>query len=98
MVRTQIQLTEKQARRLRQVAAAQRRSMADLIRGSVDVLLAQPDAGDDDAKLQRALSVIGRFRSGAGDLSTAHDGHLAEVLNRDDLRRYKRPARRARRG
>ena len=82
MVRTQIQLTEKQARRLKQLAAAQGRSMADLIRRSVDALLSQPDSGDDDAKRERALSVIGRFRSGAGDLSTAHDRHLADVMGR----------------
>lgn len=83
MVRTQIQLTENQARRLKQLAASQGRSMADLIRSSVDALLTQPDAGDDDQlKRERAANVIGRFRSGTGDLSTAHDRHLADVLGR----------------
>jgi Arc/MetJ-type ribon-helix-helix transcriptional regulator len=82
MVRTQIQLTEAQARRLKQLAAAQGRSMADLIRTTVDALLAQPDAHDHEARRARALRAAGRFRSGVGDLSTQHDRHLAEVLTR----------------
>jgi Arc/MetJ-type ribon-helix-helix transcriptional regulator len=81
MVRTQIQLTEKQARRLKQLAAAQGRSMADLIRSSVDALLAQPE-GNDDRRRARALRAAGRFRSGVRDLSSRHDRHLAEVLDR----------------
>jgi predicted transcriptional regulator len=80
MVRTQIQLTEKQARRLKQLAAARGRSMADLIRSSVDVLLAQPEAHDDEAKRTRALRAAGRFRSGIGNLSSAHDRHLSEIF------------------
>ena len=82
MVRTQIQLTETQARRLKQLAAAQGRSMADLIRTTVDALLAQPDAHDHEARRARALRAAGRFRSGVRDLSSQHDRHLADVLDR----------------
>lgn len=82
MVRTQIQLTEVQARRLRQLAAARGRSMADLIRGSVDALLADPAAAGDAERRERAKRVTGRFRSGAGDLATAHDRHLADAFRR----------------
>ena len=82
MVRTQIQLTERQAKRLKQLAAARGRSMADLIRESVDNLLAHPDALDRDAARQRALAAAGRFRSGAGDLATAHDRHLADAFRK----------------
>lgn len=80
MVRTQIQLTETQARRLKQLAAAQGRSMAAVIRSSVDTLLAAPEASDDDVRRTRALRAAGRFRSGVRDLSSKHDRHLAEVL------------------
>lgn len=80
MVRTQIQLTERQARRLKQLAAARGRSMADLIRVSVDALLAEPDAIDDDVRRERAIAAAGRFRSGAGDLASAHDRHLADAF------------------
>jgi Arc/MetJ-type ribon-helix-helix transcriptional regulator len=82
MVRTQIQLTEKQARRLKQLAAAQGRSMADLIRSSVDALLAQPEANDAEVRRIRALRAAGRFRSGVRDLSSQHDRHLVDVLGR----------------
>jgi Arc/MetJ-type ribon-helix-helix transcriptional regulator len=80
MVRTQIQLTEKQARRLKQLAAARGRSMADLIRSSVDALLAQPETQDAEAARARALRAAGRFRSGLNDLSSEHDRHLSAVL------------------
>lgn len=82
VVRTQIQLTEKQARRLRQLAAAEGRSMAALIRRSVDALLAQPEAHEDEVRRTRALRAAGRFRSGVRDLSAQHDRHLGEVLGR----------------
>lgn len=82
MVRTQIQLTERQARRLKKLAAAQGRSMADLIRRSVDAMLAQPGANDDEVRRARALRAAGRFRSGVRDLSSQHDRHLAEVFER----------------
>ena len=82
MVRTQIQLTETQARRLKELAAAKGRSMAELVRSSIDALLTQPEVGTADAKRNRALSVVGRFHSGAGDLSTDHDRHLADVFSR----------------
>ena len=82
MVRTQIQLTAKQARRLKQLAAARGRSMADLIRRSVDELLARPDTCDDAVKRVRTLGAAGRFRSGVRDLSSQHDRHLSEILGR----------------
>jgi hypothetical protein len=82
MVRTQIQLTETQARRLKQLAAAQGRSMADLIRTTVDALLAQPDTSGREARRARAIRAAGRFRSGLRDLSSQHDRHLADVLGR----------------
>jgi Arc/MetJ-type ribon-helix-helix transcriptional regulator len=82
MVRTQIQLTEKQARRLKRLAAAQGRSMADLIRSGVDALLAASEGSDDDVRRQRALAAIGRFRSGVRDLATAQDRYAANTLDR----------------
>jgi len=56
--------------------------MAALIRASVDALLAEPTAADVDVKRERALRAVGRFRSGHRDLSTAHDRHLAQVLDK----------------
>lgn len=79
MVRTQIQLTEKQARRLKHLAAARGRSMADLIRESVDVMLAQSQVQELEGRRVRAARAAGRFRSGSSDLAAEHDRHLADA-------------------
>jgi hypothetical protein len=79
MVRTQILLTEEQAHNLRKLAAAERRSMADLVRDGVGALLrARAGGGQHDAKA-RALAAVGRFHSGVPDLGSRHDDHLAET-------------------
>jgi len=82
MVRTQIQLTEAQVRALKRLAAAEGRSMADLIRSGVDALLVEADTRGEETKRARALRAVGRFRSGVRDLSSRHDRHLAKVLGR----------------
>jgi Arc/MetJ-type ribon-helix-helix transcriptional regulator len=83
MVRTQIQLTEQQATRLKRLAAERQRSMADLIREGVDRLL------DDEAtgisrreRMQSAAASFGRFHSGVGDLAARHDVHFADAAHR----------------
>ncbi len=79
MVRTQIQLTEEQAARLKRLAAARGRSMADLVREGVDRLL-RDEAGTSRAdRMRQVARVFGRFRSGAGDLSRRHDAHFADA-------------------
>jgi len=80
MVRTQILLTETQAQKLRTLAAAQRRSMADLVRDGVDALLKAREGGSRNDARTRAMAAAGRFRSGVRDLGTSHDDHLAEAL------------------
>ena len=79
MVRTQILLTEAQAQELRRLAAAEHRSMADLVRDGVDALLKSHGGGRKNEAKARALAAAGRFRSGVPDLGTRHDDHLAEV-------------------
>lgn len=85
MIRTQIQLTEAQARALKRLAAERRVSIAELIRQSIDrlVLSAGPDA---DTKRQRAIAAAGRFHSGCSDLSAKHDQHLAEAYDHTGAR------------
>ena len=81
MVRTQIQLTEAQARALRAQARAQERSMADLVRESVSEYLARRPVADRDELARRALAVAGRYRSGCRDLAVATlTGDLDEAL------------------
>lgn len=79
MVRSQIQLTEEQMRRLRALAAAEGRSLADLIREGVDALLRRRATPDPAAVRRRALALAGRLRSGLGDLAADHDRYLGEA-------------------
>lgn len=76
MVRTQIQLTEAQARALKRLAAERGVSIAALIREAVDRLV---HGGDPDAVWRRALAVIGRYSAGPGNVSEDHDRHLEEA-------------------
>jgi hypothetical protein len=78
MIRTQIQLSESQLRRLKAAAAARGVSLAELVRRGVDVLLA---AGAREAGWKRLGSAVGscRDRSGARDVARRHDRYLAEA-------------------
>ncbi len=79
MVRTQIQLTEEQAKALKRLARRSRSSMAEVIRRSIDRYLSASVDRDRNELVRRARAVAGRFHSGAGDLSARHDQHLAET-------------------
>lgn len=80
MVRTQIQLTDEQARTLKRIAAERHRSMADLIREGVDRLLAdEPQTSSRGERMRQASAWFGRFRSGTGDLAARHDQHFADA-------------------
>jgi hypothetical protein len=80
MVRTQIQLSERQAAQLKRLSAQQQRSMADLIREALDALLARQDSGARQERMRRATGAFGRFRSGTGDLARRHDAHFADAV------------------
>ena len=81
MIRTQIQLTERQARRLRAQARQEGVSLAEMIRRCVDKGLA--DETIDRAQLyERAAGLIGRFpdKSGASDVAENHDRYLEKAF------------------
>ena len=80
MIRTQIQLTEEQARRLREEARRERRSIADLVRESVTEYLAKRPGVSREELERRARSLAGSFRSGEADLAEHHDRHLDEAF------------------
>lgn len=79
MIRTQIQLTEEQANALRKRAKEEQRSLADLIRCSVDDYLARPRRAGHQARYRRALDVIGKYDSRRHDVSSRHDAYLSEA-------------------
>jgi len=80
VVRTQIQLTDTQARELKSLAASEGRSMADIIREAVDSALAVRGRVDREAVKRRSLAALGRFDSGLTDVSTNHDEYFAEAI------------------
>jgi hypothetical protein len=76
--RTQISLTEEQARRLRELAERRGTSMAALIRDAVDRAYPPPAPGDD--RWDKALAAVGGFRSGMTDAGVEHDRELADAF------------------
>ena len=79
MVRTQIQLTEQQARAVKAIAAAQGISVAEAIRRAIDVMIQSRSAMDTGERRRRALRIVGKFRSGKRDVSKRHDAYLTEA-------------------
>jgi post-segregation antitoxin (ccd killing protein) len=79
VIRTQVQLTEEQARQLRRLAAERGVSVAQLIRESVEALLERSAVSRDQELRRRAMAAAGRFRSGQGDIATRHDDYLVEA-------------------
>ncbi len=83
MIRTQIQLTDDQARGVKRLAAERQVSMAEVIRESIDRTLAAPQwAASREERVRQAIAAAGRFRSGGGDGSAHHDRYLAEAYRR----------------
>lgn len=81
MIRTQVQLTDAQARSLKAQARLQDRSVADLVRESVAEYLIRHGVDDRDALVRRAHDLAGSFRSGCRDLAEEHDRHLDEAFD-----------------
>lgn len=79
MIRTQIQLTEDQHERLRELAGRHNLSISELIRRSLSRVLDQEAEVSPQDRLRRAVAAAGRFASGRRDVSGKHDEHLAEA-------------------
>ena len=81
MIRTQIQLEEKQHRVLKEMAAEYKVSVATLIRQSVDLLIKKEAKPSQDELRQRAMALAGKRHDieGATDVSVNHDEYLEEI-------------------
>ncbi len=77
MIRTQIQLTEKQARVLKEIAHEKGISMAELIRRQVDTLIDVKGVDSRDHLIDRAKEACGTYHSGKKDISERHNEYLA---------------------
>ncbi|MCB0015261.1 MAG: ribbon-helix-helix protein, CopG family [Anaerolineales bacterium] len=80
MIRTQIQLTEEQARVLKRLSREQKRSVAELIRQSIDLYLTSSGQSSLEQKYAKALALAGQFASGDVDLGRRHDDFLDEAF------------------
>jgi hypothetical protein len=83
MIRTQIQLTERQARELKRMAAKEGVSMAEVIRRAVDAKL-RGGTGEVpwEERVRRVLAAMGKFRSGLKDVAERHDDYLVEAYGK----------------
>jgi hypothetical protein len=79
MVRTQVQLTEAQAAKLKELAIRQDVSIAELIRRGVDQLLSTTHRVYDPEQKRLALAFVGQFPDEATDVAENHDLYLAEI-------------------
>ena len=79
MIRTQIQITPEQARALKRLSAKEGKSVAEIIRMTIDAMLHSGVLPDQDELRRRAIGAAGKL-SGPADLSKNHDEYLAEAL------------------
>jgi Arc/MetJ-type ribon-helix-helix transcriptional regulator len=81
MIRTQIQLTEEQSRRIKWVARQKNISMAQAIRYAVDDWLERSSQLTEAERWERSLDAVGSCHSGNSDLAENHDRSLAEAYD-----------------
>ena len=82
MVRTQIQLTEEQAKASKKIALSRHLSIAELIRQAVDTIISTNTMVNIEERRKRAIDIVGRFSSGKRDISKKHDAYLVEAFDK----------------
>jgi len=80
MIRTQIQLTDDQAARLKELAHASNESLAAVIRKALDQFLSKQEP-DRRTLFRQALTAVGKYKAGVPDGSLEHDRYLEEELS-----------------
>jgi hypothetical protein len=80
MIRTQIQITSEQARALKRLAAREGKSVAELIRISLDNMLRASGIKDQESLRRKASAAAGKL-GGPKNLAEKHDDYLAEALD-----------------
>jgi hypothetical protein len=83
MVRTEIELTDKQSNILARLADKRGVSMDELIRTSIDLFIhtahSTGNGTRSDEQYERAFEAARMFSSGISDLGRGHDKYLAEI-------------------
>ena len=79
MKRVQIQLTESQLDAVKRQAETTGEGVASVVRRAVDAWLEEEGRS---VLVERALSAVGGFHSGLGDLAERHDDYLFEDVDK----------------
>ena len=87
MIRLQIQLEERDAERLREMAHRDGVSIAALVRDAVARFLERDAPVSRADRVQRILDLAGRYASGCSDVSERHDEYFVDAILGDDVRR-----------
>ena len=82
MIRTQIQLTEMQYRLLKNLSIEKNKSMAEIIRECITYYSAGKCLTSKEERYSKAISAMGKFKSGKKDISINHDKYLTEDFKR----------------
>ncbi len=82
MIRTQVQLTERQVQFLKKIAAHRRVSVAGLVRQAVDAMIESSPMADPEERVKRAMDIVGKFASGKRDISEKHDRYLSDAYGK----------------
>jgi hypothetical protein len=82
MVRTQIQLTEAQAKTIKRVAMEKGTSVAEVIRRAVENMVQASPKVSIQERIGRAREIAGKFHSGKRNISRKHDEFLAEAYEK----------------
>jgi hypothetical protein len=77
MRRVQIQFSDDQVAHLEARALSSGDSIAGIVRSAVDV---QRATDERRRRIDAALSVIGKYRSGLADVAERHDEYFAEAI------------------
>jgi hypothetical protein len=79
MIRTQIRITSEQAYALKRPAAQEGKSVAEMIRLSIDSMLRAGKINDRDELRRKAIAAAGKL-TGPENLAARHDDFLAETF------------------
>ncbi len=80
MIRTQVQFTEEQYRKLKEISQSNHKSLAAIIRQAVDQLLLTRKP-DRTALYRHGVSIVGKYRADKTDISIEHDKYLEEAFD-----------------
>ena len=82
MIRTQVQLTEKQMNALKALAHKRKVSVAELIRQGVEHIIATPQEISLEEQRKRAINLAGKFgceEDKEDNVSENHDDYLVDI-------------------